>query len=966
MNAVELLQHLENASSTSGQQVVLIYFEQLKESEDGWKQCVSLLTSNNCQDERVKFFCFQVIEHFIKHHYSTTSTENQLSMREFLCYWIQIQCIKDLNEKKFLRNKAAQIFSLVFVRDYPHRWITFFTDLIQTLGFGPQAVDHFLRVLMAIDSEVTDRDIPHTAEELERNSLIKNAIREADVDKLVSSWFHILDLYQNSHPQIASQCMNVIGAYISWIEISLIANDQFVPLLVEQLQKADTRESAADCLHSILSKGMDPMSKAKLVESLCNVLTAAGVFKPLEGDETDFTVKMSNLVNGIGVNLIDSYNKLLKLGCCNDATAIQSAIESKVETMLEFLANEYDDVSAAVIEFAREYIHMIKSKVLPSETQKAHAYNLLVVVINKMKYDVSYNFDSEGEDEAAFVEYRKQLKVLYENLASFNRNMVLEFIEKLFISTTSQWQTLRFEDVEVAIYLLYISGEAITVPGGNHFSVEQLKGPMSKMMRLMVTSDVSLHPCPAVKLQFFETVVRYDKFFNSEPQHIGTVLTAFLDKRGLNNDSCKVRSRCAYLFSRLVKSLRSHLQNYTKLVLHMMKELLIFSVPTPNNGMQQSILSEDDQLFVYEACGILIVSGSFTPMEKEMYIRDLLSPMLTKFPSLVEHLILEANEKRREALCRCLCHAMALTSRISKAFSQQQTMKACGCVNVYKDTLQVFLCCLQVQHPNQRRELHSSMRQYLHRMVVCLEEDLLPFIPSASELLLKSDDITSFQEYVPLIIQLISKYRKDILPFLQQAFMPITNAILNALAQPVEENDEQALRDLQQLQRAYFQFLASIVTNNVQEVLELQDIQSQEQVMTSIIYGAVDVSDPVVQKTCFSILKKLVDLRGGKDLCNSFNEYIYKSIIPACFLAPLKASFDLRDAQNMQTLVEIASCMKTVYLRKGEDEVTAYLHQLLPTLNVNMTLADEYCQALKSDTKALKSFLKYFFQTLKT
>ncbi|KAF4520194.1 hypothetical protein B566_EDAN003907 [Ephemera danica] len=881
MNAVELLQHLENASSSSGQQV---------ESEDGWKQCISLLSSNNCQDERVKFFCFQVIEHFIKHRYSTTATENQLSMREFLCYWIQIQCIKDHNEKKFLRNKAAQIFSLVFVRDYPHRWITFFTDLIQTFGFGPQAVDHYLRVLMAIDSEVTDHDIPHTTEELERNNLIKNAVRESDVDKLVSSWFHILDRYQNSHPQIASQCMNVIGAYISWIEISLIANDQFVPLLVEQLQKSDTRESAADCLHSILSKGMDPISKAKLVESLCS------------GDETDFTVKI-----------------MMKHGCCNEASAVQSAIESKVETMLEFLGNEYDDVSAA----------------------KAHAYNLLAVVVNKMKYDESYNFDSEGEDEA--------LKVLYENVAGFDKDMVLEFTEKFVTSTLSQWQTLRFDDVEVAIYLLYITGEAIPVQGGNHFSVEQLKGPMSKMMRLLVTSDVSLHPCPAVKLQFFETVVRHDKFFNSEPEHIGTILTAFLDKRGLSNESCKVRSRCAYLFSRLVKSHRSHLQNYTKLVLHMMKDLLIFSVPTPNNGMQQSILSEDDQLF-----------------EKELYIRDLLSPMLTKFPSLVEHLIHEPNEKRREVLSHCLCHAMALTSRISKAFSHQQSMKASGCVNVYKDTLQVFLCCLQVQHPNQRRELHSSVRQYLHRMVVCLEEELLPYIPSASELLLKSDDISSFQEYVPLIIQLISKYRKDILPFLQQAFMPITNAILNALAQPVEENDEQALRELQQLQRSYFQFLASIVTNNVQEVLELQDIQSQEQVMTSIIYGAVDVSDPVVQKTCFSILKKLVDLRGGKDLCNTFNEYIYKSIIPACFLAPSKPSFDLRDAQNMQTLAEIASCMKTVYLRKGEDEVTAYLQQLLPTLNVNMALTEEYCQALKADTKVLKSFLKYFFHTIKT
>lgn len=46
--------------------------------------------------------------------------------------------------------------------DYPQRWPTFFSDLIQTLNLGMKAVDLFLRILMAIDSEVVDRDIVHT------------------------------------------------------------------------------------------------------------------------------------------------------------------------------------------------------------------------------------------------------------------------------------------------------------------------------------------------------------------------------------------------------------------------------------------------------------------------------------------------------------------------------------------------------------------------------------------------------------------------------------------------------------------------------------------------------------------------------------------------------------------------------------------------------------------------------------
>lgn len=38
------------------------------------------------------------------------------------------------------------------------------------------------------------------------------------------------------------------------------------------------REEACDCLFEIVNKGMDPVDKMKLVESLCQVLQSAGFF----------------------------------------------------------------------------------------------------------------------------------------------------------------------------------------------------------------------------------------------------------------------------------------------------------------------------------------------------------------------------------------------------------------------------------------------------------------------------------------------------------------------------------------------------------------------------------------------------------------------------------------------------------------------------------------------------------------
>lgn len=70
------------------------------------------------------------------------------------------------------------------------------------------------------------------------------------------------------------------------------------------------------------------------------------------------------------------------------------------------------------------------------------------------------------------------------------------------------------------------------------------------------------------------------------------------------------------------------------------------------------------------------------------------------------------------------------------------------------------------------------------------------------------------------------------------------------------------------------------------------------------------------QKACFSILKKLVDLWAGPEGPEGFMDFMYKNIVPACFIAPLKVSFDINDAQTLIALNEIASCLKSVFEKR--------------------------------------------------
>jgi len=52
---------------------------------------------------------------------------------------------------------------------------------------------------------------------------------------------------------------------------------------------------------------------------------------------------------------------------------------------------------------------------------------------------------------------------------------------------------------------------------------------------------------------------------------------------------------------------------------------------------------------------------------------------------------------------------------------------------------------------------------------------------------------------------------------------------------------------------------------------------------------------------------------GGPNHPEGFIDFMYKNIVPACFMAPCKSHFDINDAQTILALYEIASCLKCVF-----------------------------------------------------
>ncbi|OWK16892.1 XPOT, partial [Cervus elaphus hippelaphus] len=730
---------LERGAGRGLSVAALAYFEQLKISPDAWQVCAEALAQRTYSDDHIKFFCFQVLEHQVKYKYSELTTVQQQLIRETLVSWLQAQMLNPQPEKTFIRNKAAQVFALLFVTEYLTKWPKFFFDILSVVDLNPRGVDLYLRILMAIDSELVDRD------EARRNTLIKDTMREQCIPNLVESWYQILQNYQYTNSEVTCQCLEVVGAYVSWIDLSLIANDRFINMLLGHMSIEVLREEACDCLFEIVNKGMDPVDKMKLVESLCQVLQSAGFFSIDREEDVDFLARFSKLVNGMGQSLIVSWTKLIKNGDIKNAQEALQAIETKVALMLQLLIHEDDDISSNIIGFCYDYLHILKQAIM-------------LAVMKKLTYDEEYNFENEGEDEAMFVEYRKQLKLLLDRLAQVSPELLLASVRRVFSSTLQNWQTTRFMEVEVAIRLLYMLAEALPVSHGAHFSGDVSKASaLQDMMRTLVTSGVSSYQHTSVTLEFFETVVRYEKFFTVEPQHIPCVLMAFLDHRGLRHSSAKVRSRTAYLFSRFVKSLNKQMNPFIEDILNRIQDLLELS--PPENGYQ-SLLSSDDQLFIYETAGVLIVNSEYPAERKQALMRNLLTPLMEKFKILLEKLMLAQDEERQASLADCLNHAVGFASRTSKAFSNKQTVKQCGCSEVYLDCLQTFLPALSC--PLQKDVLRSGVRTFLHRMIICLEEEVLPFIPSASEHMLKDCEAKDLQEFIPLINQITAKFKIEL------------------------------------------------------------------------------------------------------------------------------------------------------------------------------------------------------------
>eukprot|EP00316_Scyphosphaera_apsteinii_P000353 CAMPEP_0119324400 /NCGR_PEP_ID=MMETSP1333-20130426/63108_1 /TAXON_ID=418940 /ORGANISM="Scyphosphaera apsteinii, Strain RCC1455" /LENGTH=1057 /DNA_ID=CAMNT_0007332091 /DNA_START=141 /DNA_END=3314 /DNA_ORIENTATION=+ len=546
--------------------------EGLKNSADGWTFCLQALSVT--AEDRVKFWCLQALVNMVQlqQRYITLTEQQQTTMRGALVAWVQSKGALQTDEPAFVKNKFAQLVVGVMKIDYPQRWPELFPQLLAALQNGPVAIDVFLRVLNTINDEVVSAEGGGFDSQVA--SRIKDGMREQCLPQITDAWHSILQLHESA-PALAAAGLHTIHLYVSWIDISLIANGRFMEAFLKFLHQPQLHEGACLCLSEVVSKRMDAVAKLEHLTRLSIVSRLA--------DAASSSVQLSSafaaLSSAVSLELLDCWDRLTVRGAPSvESSAMAEQASSLLRQSMPLLLTCFGatdiEVSQCTMGFLHSYVGRLR-KLLPSPKDVAehseHLQHLLVAMTRKAVHPDGYCFEDEDEAEEAFISYRREISTLFKGVARVHASLAQAFVQNTLDSTLANLENAPWTFIEVALWLLFQLGEGL--PDG---VIREKGGVFQQMMSTLLKSSASAHPHHAVQLLYFEIVVRYYRFFLAQPDLLGGALQCFLDRRGLYNHHQAVRSRVCYLLLRFIKqTLKSATRDFLEMVTQLTEVLLL-------------------------------------------------------------------------------------------------------------------------------------------------------------------------------------------------------------------------------------------------------------------------------------------------------------------------------------------------------------------------------------------------------
>lgn len=949
-----------------------VYCNHIKEKPSICRLCIEKLCCFTSPVE-VRFWCLQTLHEVIRTRYLTMTADERHMIRVSV---FSIVCLEDKNLTRvlecpaFIKNKLAQVLITLIYFEYPLVWSSVFVDFFPHLSKGNMVIDMFCRVLNALDDELISLDYPRTPEELTVANRVKDAMRQQCVSQIVRAWYDIVSMYRNSDQELCTSVLDSMRRYISWIDIGLIVNDAFIPLLFDLILVGplsdQLRGAAVRCLLAVVSKRMDPQSKLSLLQSLqiSRVLRLA-----TEDGNAELVSDIAALLTGYAVEALDCFKRINS----EDAKGISMNLLSEILPSIFYVMKNFElDATFNITQFLSGYVAILKSFAPLREKELLHLGQILEVILVLIRYDPAYRtnldvMDKIGkEEEDRMVEFRKDLFVLLRTVGRVAPDVTYLFIRNSLASAVSRSSDSNVEEVEGALSLLYALGESISEE-----AIRTGSGLLSELVLMLLSTRFPCHSNRLVALVYLETVTRYVKFIQDNTQYIPMVLAAFLDERGIHHSNINVSRRASYLFMRVVKLLKMKLVPFIETILQSLQDTVArFTIM---NYMTEELSGSEDGSHIFEAIGLLIGTEDVLPEKQSDYLSSLLSPLCQQVEALLINAKLLNCEETNAKIAVIQQIIMAINS-LSKGFNERLVTASRPAIGLmFKQTLDVLLQVLVI-FPKVE-PLRNKVTSFIHRMVDTLGASVFPYLPKALEQLLEEIEPKQMVGFLLLLNQLICKFNTSVHDILEEIFPAVAERIFsviptNGLPSGPDAITEE-IRELQELQRTLYTFLHVITTHDLSPIfLSPKGKAYLDPVMQLLLYSSCNHKDILVRKACVQIFIRLI-----KDWCAQpyeekvpgFRSFMIEVFATNCCLySVLDRSFDFHDANTFVLFGEIVLAQKVMYEKFGDDFLIHFVSKGFSSAHCPPDLTEQYRQKLQGgDFKALKSFYQLLVENLR-
>ncbi|KAK6361200.1 pre-tRNA nuclear export protein [Orbilia blumenaviensis] len=1008
----------------------LEFLNRVRESPEGWTFCLPLITRAPRTDDAVRLFALEVVNIAVKTHAAELGLQNLIFLKESLMEYLRLNYQPNAGPKPLkysIEGKLIQAIATLFTVLYTTSWTTFFDELLALTMSVPRenggtgqmdnlpGIMLYLRVMTDIHDEIAETAFYHTTDQLKRNAIIKDYVRDHDMQKLVTTWQEILTQWRNVNAEVVERVLHVFAKWVSWIDISLVVNDHFLGHLADLLQGSGSglevtkrRKAATVTLSEIAGKGMKPDEKLELIgflrltDVVKTLISLPEMRSDAEADEDiDFAEAVGGLVNRIVQDLVSILNGETGVSPEGRQTA-EGLLTEWVPFLLVIFRHEYDDVSVTGHPALSELLsYLRKEKKTTNTLLPTHHVMLepiLEAVVRKMRFDNDLDWE-EGDPhvEAEFQELRKKIKSLQDALASTDIDLYCSAISVLVVNTLDRCRhgAVDWRDLELALYQMFLFGEVAVKANGlylegqpNGVAAEALVVMMAKMMEL----EQSIYAHPSTRLLYIENVVRYSPFFEHRRDFVAPALGVFI--QSIHDSNLKVKTRAWYLFLRVVKLLRNDITRIAPQAIDLIRDLLVVkaNVPGSTGGEEEDISSDDEspadavfnsQIYLFEAAGSIASSAHLSVVDQKAVLHTILNPLFSDVEAN-----LEAAKRNDQVAIIQIHHNIMAMGQFAKGFAdglklQGPTTEDRSLTTEFQATAEGIVSALE--NLKSSKQVREAAGFAFARMVGVLGLSILRLLPRWIEgLLAENSSKGELSIFLRLLDQLIHGFKKDMSDYLDRLLTPLCSKVFQIATQPTTGTDDQL--ETGELKREYLTFLSTVLNSDLSEIFMSPANQPNFQALLETVeHFAKDVSDPHAERMAISLMARMSSVWGGPEIPETILPEDKKKSTPSaqkgqvpqepvpgfdrfmitfseiCWAVPANPAFDAKDAQGRLVLGEVATLQKVIYGRTGTNFVTYLQGTYFPSINFPEQAALEYLSALQQlDHKKFKKFFQNF------